>query len=74
MEGKPKETGKPAKKRCLVCNKKVGALGFTCRCNGLFCGEHRSDLAHDCSFNYAELGNELLADRLVVVGGNKLGN
>ena len=59
------------KKRCLVCNKKVGLLGFTCRCDGVFCAVHRSEGAHDCSFNFASMGNEVLAERLVVVEGKK---
>ena len=30
------------KKRCLICNKKLGLVGgFTCKCGGLFCGLHR---------------------------------
>ena len=65
------EVAPKKKKRCLVCNKKVGLLGFTCRCDGVFCAIHRSESAHDCSFNFASMGNEVLAERLVVVGGKK---
>ena len=36
----------PAKKaastRCMTCKKKVGLLGFHCRCGGTFCSLHRS--------------------------------
>ena len=59
------------KKRCFVCNKKVGLLGFKCKCDGVFCALHRSENAHNCTFNFASMGNEVLAERLVVVGGKK---
>ena len=66
------EVGAPIKKkRCLVCNKKVGLLGFKCRCDGVFCAVHRSEGAHDCSFNFASMGNQVLAERLVAVGGKR---
>nr|VZI43549.1 unnamed protein product [Spirometra erinaceieuropaei] len=42
--------------RCLMCNKRVGLTGFSCRCGGLFCTLHRYSDAHDCSFNYRESG------------------
>ncbi|KAI6174730.1 hypothetical protein M3Y97_01022600 [Aphelenchoides bicaudatus] len=32
--------------RCHVCRRKTGLLGFTCRCGGLFCGEHRYHNEH----------------------------
>ena len=38
--------------RCTVCNKKVGLIPFTCKCNDSFkfCSKHRLD--HDCTFDY----------------------
>tara|TARA_Y100000816_G_scaffold276894_1_gene246518 strand:- start:868 stop:1095 length:228 start_codon:yes stop_codon:yes gene_type:complete len=66
------ESSKIVKKRCLVCNKKVGLVGgFTCKCGGLFCGLHRSENDHDCSFNFADVQNEKLAEKLVIVGNTK---
>lgn len=44
--------------RCNICRKKVGLTGFDCRCNGLFCGEHRYSDKHSCSFDYKTLGQE----------------
>ncbi|KAE9547994.1 hypothetical protein FO519_008795 [Halicephalobus sp. NKZ332] len=44
--------------RCLMCNKRVGLTGFTCRCGGLYCGEHRYDQAHDCTFDYKTMERE----------------
>ncbi|KAL3070911.1 hypothetical protein niasHS_017036 [Heterodera schachtii] len=46
--------------RCGMCNKRVGLTGFECRCGGLFCGEHRYDSAHNCTFDYKTAGREEL--------------
>lgn len=47
-----KPTKKKPKKRnrCEFCRKKVGLLGFDCRCGGVFCGAHRMTGAHSCTF------------------------
>ena len=64
---------KKVKNRCLVCNKRLGLVGgFTCKCGGMFCGAHRSENLHDCSFNFAEAAMSGLSGRLVVVGGEKI--
>lgn len=38
--------------RCCVCNKKIGLIPFTCRCdnNKKFCSIHRLD--HNCNYDY----------------------
>jgi len=48
--------------RCHICCKKVGLLGFTCRCcdpsseesdkNIVFCAEHRYPEKHGCTFDF----------------------
>ncbi|KAJ0968448.1 hypothetical protein J5N97_025365 [Dioscorea zingiberensis] len=38
--------------RCLVCKKKVGLIGFSCRCGGLFCSSHRYAEQHQCQYDY----------------------
>jgi len=48
--------------RCTVCKKKVGLLGFDCRCGGLFCSLHRADKEHDCQFDYKTLQRAQLAE------------
>ncbi|KAI6183155.1 Zinc finger domain containing protein [Aphelenchoides bicaudatus] len=50
----PQTKNKP--NRCAVCRRKTGLLGFTCRCGGLYCSEHRYDNAHDCQFDYKAEG------------------
>ena len=47
--------------RCDVCSKKVGLLGFDCRCGGLFCALHRGDDEHGCTFDYKSLQRAELA-------------
>lgn len=37
--------------RCFSCKKKVGVLGFECRCNNVFCGDHRLAQFHDCPYD-----------------------
>ncbi|KAL3626160.1 hypothetical protein CASFOL_029709 [Castilleja foliolosa] len=37
------------KSRCRQCKKKVGLLGFNCRCGSTFCGSHRHPESHECS-------------------------
>jgi len=58
--------------RCLTCRKKVGLLGFECRCGGLFCGTHRYSDKHDCSFNYREMGAQEIRKNNPVVVSEKI--
>lgn len=52
---------KMAPSRCMSCKKKVGLLGFHCRCGGTFCEKHRYSDKHDCSFDYKAHGRDQLA-------------
>lgn len=45
-----------AKNRCESCSKKVGLLGFQCRCGGTFCGLHRYAEEHRCKFDFKQAG------------------
>ncbi|KAG2242327.1 hypothetical protein Bca52824_095826 [Brassica carinata] len=58
--------------RCLCCNKKVGILGFKCRCGSTFCGEHRYPERHDCSFDFKEAGRGEIAKANPVIKADKL--
>lgn len=49
------------KKRCWECKKKVGYTGIECRCGYVFCGSHRYEDQHACSFDYKTSGREVLA-------------
>ena len=50
-EMKDKEK-KEKKIRCDFCNKKLGLIFFTCKCENHFCQKHLNPHSHDCSFNY----------------------
>jgi predicted nucleic acid binding AN1-type Zn finger protein len=38
--------------RCNKCGRKVGLLGFDCRCGRTFCKLHRMSEEHDCGFDF----------------------
>ena len=44
---KQKET-----KKCSKCNKKLGLVTYSCKCNKLFCSMHLHFTEHECTFNY----------------------
>ncbi|PFH33797.1 AN1 family Zinc finger domain-containing protein [Besnoitia besnoiti] len=46
--------------RCWLCNRKVGLLGFQCRCGYYYCGEHRYEDRHNCQFDYKTFEREQL--------------
>ena len=63
---------KPSRKRCLVCRKKVGLTGFSCKCGKLFCGEHRYAEAHACEFDHKACERRKIAQDNPVVVASKL--
>jgi hypothetical protein len=60
------------KNRCESCRKKVGLLGFACRCGGTYCGAHRHAGAHACEFDYMAAGREQLARQNPLVVASKI--
>ena len=49
--------------KCLICKKKVGYLGFECKCDGYFCSAHRYPEEHKCSYDHkTEKINKLRLD------------
>lgn len=43
------------------CKKKLGLLGFECRCKKQFCGQHRDAEVHSCEHDYkSDAKKELL--------------
>lgn len=58
--------------RCFGCNKKVGVMGFTCRCGSTFCGVHRYPEKHDCTFDFKSQGRDAIAKANPVVKGDKI--
>lgn len=64
--------GKKRKNRCLKCKKKVGLMGFECRCGSLFCAIHRYSDKHECGFDYKELGAKEIKNNNPVVVASKI--
>ncbi|XP_022865205.1 zinc finger A20 and AN1 domain-containing stress-associated protein 8-like isoform X2 [Olea europaea var. sylvestris] len=59
-------------KRCSTCRKRVGLMGFNCRCGNLFCAVHRYSDKHECPFDYHAAGQESIAKANPVVRAEKL--
>lgn len=58
--------------RCSGCRRKVGLMGFRCRCGDLFCSEHRYSDRHDCDFDYKAAGRAAIARENPVVRPAKI--
>ncbi|XP_022159832.1 zinc finger A20 and AN1 domain-containing stress-associated protein 1 [Momordica charantia] len=58
--------------RCLSCNKKVGLMGFKCKCGRTFCGTHRYPEKHDCGYDFKSIGREEIAMANPVVKADKV--
>lgn len=60
------------KNRCGCCRKRVGLMGFTCRCGTTFCGAHRYPEEHGCSFDFKGEGRDAIARANPVVKADKV--
>ncbi len=60
------------KNRCACCSKRLGLVMFTCKCGGNYCGEHRINEAHNCTFDYHETYKQSLSAQLQKVVGSKV--
>ena len=67
-ESAPQTTNK---KKCLICNKRIGLTGFACRCGGLFCGAHRAETAHGCTFDFKAAATATLETKLVKIDSTR---
>ena len=65
---------KKKKNRCRVCNKKVGLLGFSCKCSStsIFCSLHRLPEDHQCIHDHRSDALNNLSDKLVRVVASKV--
>lgn len=63
---------KAVSNRCHTCRKRVGLLGFSCKCRSTFCGTHRYPEQHNCQFDFKSVGRENLAKANVVVKADKI--
>uniref|UniRef100_A0A1D1XTP9 Zinc finger A20 and AN1 domain-containing stress-associated protein 6 n=1 Tax=Anthurium amnicola TaxID=1678845 RepID=A0A1D1XTP9_9ARAE len=62
---------KPAN-RCNFCNKRVGLMGFKCRCGAVFCSVHRYSDKHNCVFDYRGAGQDAIAKANPIVKADKV--
>lgn len=84
QEGQEGQVGQvPVQKnrsRCFSCNKKVGLLGFDCKCGFVFCSAHRhassggkdESSGHNCTFGWQDFDRKILANSMEVVAPQKL--
>nr|XP_043627502.1 zinc finger A20 and AN1 domain-containing stress-associated protein 1-like [Erigeron canadensis] len=63
---------KKVSNRCLSCNKKVGVMGFKCKCGDTFCGNHRYPEMHACEFDFKKTGKDAIAKANPVIKADKL--
>jgi len=68
------KTEKSKKKRCKVCNKKLGILGFECKCGHQYCIKHRMPEDHECIIDYKETGKKILERDNIKVVKDKIDN
>ncbi|KAK4422752.1 Zinc finger A20 and AN1 domain-containing stress-associated protein 1 [Sesamum alatum] len=69
-EGEEKKA--TVRNRCSSCNKKVGVMGFQCRCGSTFCGVHRYAEKHGCTFDFKGQGREGIARANPVIKAEKI--
>ncbi|KAL5222255.1 hypothetical protein ABZP36_026968 [Zizania latifolia] len=63
----------PAKpNRCMACRKKVGLVGFDCRCGGTFCSLHRFPDKHICGYDFKKKDLEKLEKENPVIMAPKI--
>ncbi|OAY59148.1 zinc finger A20 and AN1 domain-containing stress-associated protein 1-like [Manihot esculenta] len=58
--------------RCNSCNKRLGLMGFNCRCGNAFCRSHRHPEDHACTVDFKGLGHELLIKQNPLCKADKL--
>lgn len=67
QETKPEKPKQVNIHACWKCEKKVGYLGFTCRCGYTFCNSHRHFNDHGCDFDYKSLERDRLKKALPII-------
>lgn len=65
-------SNKQKKPRCPVCNKKLGLMVFTCKCDIRFCITHMQPESHNCTYDHKGIQREELKKQLPQVIANKV--
>jgi len=71
-EGEPSKPVQTNTSRCWTCNKKIGLLGFQCKCEYFFCAGHRASDKHECAFDYKAMGKQQLTQANPTITPEKL--
>jgi len=58
--------------RCWTCNRKIGLLGFQCKCEYYYCAEHRYSDKHECVFDFKAMGKQQINKANPVIAPQKL--
>jgi len=56
------ETKTVVEERCKLCERRLGAMQFLCKCGGGYCARHRVPEDHACTFDRRTVGVKRLAD------------
>ncbi|PHT71111.1 Zinc finger A20 and AN1 domain-containing stress-associated protein 8 [Capsicum annuum] len=59
-------------KKCTTCRKRVGLMGFSCKCGDLFCAVHHYSDKHNCPFDYRNAGQKAIAKANPIIREEKL--
>ncbi|PHT30617.1 Zinc finger A20 and AN1 domain-containing stress-associated protein 4 [Capsicum baccatum] len=59
-------------KKCTACRKRVGLMGFSCKCGDLFCAVHHFSDRHNCPFDYRNAGQNAIAKANPIIIAEKL--
>lgn len=51
------------KTKCYTCKRRLGLLGFNCRCGAVCCSTHLHAEKHQCPFDYQSLARKVLESR-----------
>ncbi|KAA6390681.1 MAG: putative stress-associated protein 8 [Streblomastix strix] len=48
----PSPSNTPSHNRCSSCRKKVGLLGYDCKCGNIYCATHKMPEDHNCQYDF----------------------
>ena len=61
--------------KCHFCNRKLNLINqFECKCNYIFCINHKSSFDHNCTFNYKEYERNIIKKNNPVIVAKKINN
>lgn len=68
------DNGVVKKNVCSVCNKKLGLIGFKCKCGKDNCSIHRYPESHPCTHDWIAEGKQQISQKNPVVAADKINN